>query len=57
LFTALATGCRVTGVDIHEAGVAAANDGARERGLAERARSSVRMHAGGSRSTTARSTR
>lgn len=38
LFTAAVTGCRVTGVDFHEAGVAAANDAARERGLAERAR-------------------
>jgi SAM-dependent methyltransferase len=38
LFTAATTGCRVTGVDIHEAGVAAANHAARERGLAERAR-------------------
>ena len=31
------TGCPVVGVDIHEAGVAAANTAARERGLAERA--------------------
>jgi SAM-dependent methyltransferase len=38
LFTTLATGCRVTGVDIHAAGVAAANDAARERRLGERAR-------------------
>jgi SAM-dependent methyltransferase len=38
LFTVAMTGCRVTGVDIHEAGVAAANDAARRRGLAERAR-------------------
>jgi SAM-dependent methyltransferase len=38
LFTAATTGCRVTGVDIHEAGVTAANDAARERGLARRAR-------------------
>jgi SAM-dependent methyltransferase len=38
LFTAAVSGCRVTGVDLHEAGVAAANDAARERGLAERAR-------------------
>jgi SAM-dependent methyltransferase len=37
LFTARVTGCRVTGVDIHDTGVAAANDTARERGLAERA--------------------
>jgi SAM-dependent methyltransferase len=38
LFTAAMTGCRVTGVDIHAAGVATANEAARERGLAERAR-------------------
>ena len=38
LSLAARTGCRVTGVDIHEAGVAAANAAARERGLAERAR-------------------
>jgi SAM-dependent methyltransferase len=38
LFTAGVTGCRVTGVDIHEAGVAVAAEAARERGLAERAR-------------------
>jgi SAM-dependent methyltransferase len=37
LFTAATTGCRVTGVDMHQAGVAAANEAARERGLAERA--------------------
>lgn len=36
LYTAAMTGCRVTGVDIHEAGVAAANEAARERGLTER---------------------
>ena len=38
LFTAETTGCRITGVDIHEDGVAAANEAARERGLADRAR-------------------
>ena len=38
LFTAALTGCRITGVDIHEAGVDTANEAARERGLAERAR-------------------
>jgi SAM-dependent methyltransferase len=38
LFTAATTGCQVTGVDFHDAGVAAANDAAREQGLAERAR-------------------
>ena len=38
LFTAATTGCQVIGVDIHAAGVAAANEAARERGLAERAR-------------------
>lgn len=38
LFTVATTGCRVIGVDIHEAGVVAANEAARERGLAERAR-------------------
>jgi SAM-dependent methyltransferase len=38
LFTAALAGCRISGVDIHEAGVAAANDAARERGLADRAR-------------------
>ena len=38
LFTAETTGCRVTGVDIHEAGVAVASDAACERGLAERVR-------------------
>ena len=37
LFMAEETGCRVTGADIHEAGVAAANAGAAERGLADRA--------------------
>ena len=38
LSLAASTGCRVTGVDIHEAGVAEANAAARERGLTERAR-------------------
>jgi len=38
LFTAVTTGCRITGVDMHEAGVAAANEAARERGLDDRAR-------------------
>ena len=37
LFTAETTGCRITGVDLHEAGVAAANEAARARGLGERA--------------------
>jgi SAM-dependent methyltransferase len=38
LFTVATTGCRVTGVDIHDGGIAAANEAARRRGLAERAR-------------------
>jgi SAM-dependent methyltransferase len=38
LSLAAGTGCPVTGVDIHEAGVAAANAAARERRLAERVR-------------------
>ncbi len=38
LFTATATGCRIIGVDIHEAGVAEGNKAARERGLADRVR-------------------
>lgn len=38
LFTAVMTGCRVTGVDIHEAGVTAGNAAATERGLADRVR-------------------
>lgn len=38
LFTVAETRCRVTGVDMHEAGVGAANEAARDRGLAERAR-------------------
>ena len=37
LFTVEHTGCRLVGVDIHEAGVATANAAAAERGLAERA--------------------
>jgi SAM-dependent methyltransferase len=37
LFMAEETGCRVTGADIHEAGVAAANARAAQRGLADRA--------------------
>jgi cyclopropane fatty-acyl-phospholipid synthase-like methyltransferase len=37
LFMASETGCRVTGLDIHEAGVTAATALARERGLDERA--------------------
>jgi ubiquinone/menaquinone biosynthesis C-methylase UbiE len=37
LFTAETTGCRVTCVDIHAAGVAVAGDAARQRGLAEQA--------------------
>ena len=36
LFMAETTGCRVTGVDIHESGVAAGVEAARERGLTER---------------------
>ena len=38
LFMARETGCRVTGVDVHDAGVAAANAAAAEKGLADRAR-------------------
>jgi SAM-dependent methyltransferase len=38
LFMARETGCRVTGVDLHDAGVAAANTSAEEQGLSERAR-------------------
>ncbi len=38
LFMAATTGCRVTGVDMHEAGVAAGSEAARERGLTERVR-------------------
>ena len=37
LFMAQETGCRVTGLDIHEAGVDAANAKARDLGLADRA--------------------
>ena len=36
LFTAATTGCRIIGVDIHQAGIAEGNKVARERGLAER---------------------
>jgi SAM-dependent methyltransferase len=38
LFMARETGCRVTGVDLHDVGVAAANASAAEQGLSERAR-------------------
>jgi SAM-dependent methyltransferase len=38
LFTVATTGCRIAGIDIHQAGVDAANEAAREQGLAERAR-------------------
>ncbi len=38
LFMAQETGCRVTGLDIHQAGVDAANTRAEELGLADRAR-------------------
>jgi SAM-dependent methyltransferase len=38
LFMVGETGCRVTGVELHQAGVAAANDAARRRGEADRAR-------------------
>jgi SAM-dependent methyltransferase len=38
LFMAATIGCRVTGVDRHEAGVAAGIEAARERGLSERVR-------------------
>ena len=38
LFIAETTGCRVTGVDLHEAGVAAGSEAARKRGLTERVR-------------------
>jgi SAM-dependent methyltransferase len=37
LFTVATTGCRIVGVDIHEAAVSAAKEAAREHGLAERA--------------------
>jgi cyclopropane fatty-acyl-phospholipid synthase-like methyltransferase len=42
LFMARETGCRVTGVDIHEGGVAAANEAAEQQGLGDRAR--FRVH-------------
>jgi SAM-dependent methyltransferase len=38
LFMVRETGCRVTGVDLHDAGVAAANAAASEQGLSDRAR-------------------
>jgi cyclopropane fatty-acyl-phospholipid synthase-like methyltransferase len=38
LFAAKTTGCRVTGVDIHEAGIAAGNKASEERGLFGRVR-------------------
>jgi SAM-dependent methyltransferase len=38
LFMARETGCRVTGVDLHDAGIAAANAAAAERGLSDQAR-------------------
>ena len=38
LFMASETGCRVTGVDLHDAGVLAANAAASEQGLSDRAR-------------------
>ncbi len=38
LFMVSETGCRVTGVDLHDAGVAAASAAAAEQGLADRAR-------------------
>jgi SAM-dependent methyltransferase len=38
LFMARETSCRVTGVDLHDAGVAVANASAAEQGLADRAR-------------------
>jgi SAM-dependent methyltransferase len=38
LFMARETGCRVTGVDLHDVGIAAANASAEEHGLSERAR-------------------
>jgi len=37
LFTVGATGCRLVGVDVHEGGVRAATEAAREAGLSERA--------------------
>ena len=41
LFTVETTGCALVGVDLHEAGVAAANTAAADRGLADRARFQV----------------
>jgi SAM-dependent methyltransferase len=38
LFMMTETGCRVTGVELHQAGVAAAKDAARRRGVGDRAR-------------------
>jgi ubiquinone/menaquinone biosynthesis C-methylase UbiE len=38
LFAVATTGCRVTGVDIHPAGITAADEAARECGLADHAR-------------------
>jgi SAM-dependent methyltransferase len=38
LFMAHETGCRVTGVDLHDAGIAAANAAAAEQGLSDRTR-------------------
>jgi len=38
LFMARETGCRVTGVDLHDAGVVAANAAAAEQGLSDRVR-------------------
>jgi SAM-dependent methyltransferase len=37
LFMASETGCRVTGVDLHDAGIAAANASAQEQGVSDRA--------------------
>jgi SAM-dependent methyltransferase len=42
LFMARTTGCRVAGVDIHEAGIEAANGGAAQQGIADRA--TFRVH-------------
>ncbi len=38
LFMVRETGCRVTGIDLHDRGVAAANEAASDQGLADRAR-------------------
>jgi ubiquinone/menaquinone biosynthesis C-methylase UbiE len=38
LFMVHETGCSVTGIELHQAGVAAANDAAGQRGLVDRAR-------------------